>query len=92
MDFKVGDICWLKPYDEVPDHMGLFHYTWERLIKFPVRIVSNDREGSSVAVHTMDPENVDDWRWMVRKYALYPPMQKNELVQYDTDTFPSVLH
>lgn len=92
MDFKVGDICWLKPYDEVPDHLGIFTHTWERLAKCPVRITSVNREDWEITIHTIDPENVDDWHWIVRKYALYPPMQKKEWEQYDTDMFPPALH
>lgn len=86
MDVKVGDICWLAPYDQVREHAGIYRHTWDYLAAYPVRIVSVGQ--ADVGIRTTDPNATDGVTWYALKDAIYNQMPKAAMEQYDTDIVP----
>lgn len=86
MDVKVGDICWLAPYNKVREHAGIHQQTWDYLASFPVRILSVGQ--IDVGIRTTDPNDTAGFTWYVIKDAIYNQVPKAAMEQYDTDIVP----
>ena len=86
MDVKVGDICWLAPYDQVRGHAGIYRHTWDYLAAYPVRILSVGQ--IDVGIRTTDPNDTTGFTWYVLKDAIYNQVPKAAMEQYDTDIVP----
>lgn len=83
MDFKKGDVFFLKPYEEVDNHIGISKYTWDIIRQFPVKITHSIPKDPAVTIYVIGLKGNCGGEWCVFKRALVE--SDCDLTQYDIE-------